>query len=137
MGRPRLAVAVAWLLALGPGPAPPEAAGEATAPRRYSGRVERVELTEGLLVVESLGWRGRPELHAVQVTPETPIVSAGRLPAHEMRGLSTYSEIPVELVDVLAGDFVVVETTGPGPRELALRVTVVERQPSRKPPPVR
>jgi hypothetical protein len=102
----------------------PPAAGQAA--RRYSGRVARVELAEGVLVVETLGSRGRPERHAVQVSPETVIVSAARRRPHEMRGPSAFSEVPVELVDVVAGDFVVVETTGGAGLEAALRVTIVE-----------
>jgi hypothetical protein len=123
-GRARVRRSIACLLvaALAGGALP--AAGQGA--RRFSGRVERVDLTEGILVVESLGSRGRPERHAVHIGPDTPIVSAARRRAHEIRGVHAYAEVPVELVDVLTGDFVVVETAVGLSEEVALRVTIVE-----------
>jgi len=111
---------VALLLALLP------ASGLAQQPRRYSGKVERVELGDGLVVVEELGERGRPRRHEVYVGIDTPIVSAGRLRAGDMRGPNAYSEVPVSLVDLLTGDFVVVESAEEDGRGVALRITIVE-----------
>ena len=102
--------------------------------RRYSGKVERVELAEGLVVVEELGEKGRPVLHAIHVDAETPIVSASRLRPRDMRGPNAYGEVPVSLVDLLAGDFVVVESVEEGGRTVARRITIVETAP---PPPAR
>ena len=107
-GRVRVRRSISWLLVAVLAGGALAAAGQEA--RRFSGRVERVDLTEGILVVESLGFRGRPELHAVHIGPDTPIVSAARRRAHEIRGVHAYAEVPVELVDVLTGDFVVVET---------------------------
>lgn len=101
---------------------------------RFSGRVERVELIEGLVVVGELGARGRPQRHEVQVGPETPIVSVRRLRSWEMRGLSAYGEEPVSLIDLLLGDFVTVESVQTGGREVARRITVVERPEPRRVP---
>jgi hypothetical protein len=108
------------------------AAGEA---RRYSGRVESVELTDGVVVVDELGSRGRPQRHQVHVGAETSIVSASRHPAWAMSSVNAYDEVPVSLVDVVAGDFVVVESVDEGGRAVARRITVVERPPSPAPRP--
>ncbi len=94
--------------------------------QRYSGRVERVELGEGLVVVDELGARGLRFRHELYVNAETPIVSAARRRPWEMRGTGAYAEVPVSLVDLLAGDFVVVEWTDEGGRGVALRITIVE-----------
>ncbi len=108
--------------------------GSAQPARRYSGRVERVELTDGLVVVEELAEKGRPVVHAIHVDAETPIVSASRFRPRDMRGPNAYGEVPVALVDVLAGDFVVVESVEEGGRTVARRITIVETAP---PPPAR
>lgn len=100
--------------------------GSAQQTRRYSGKVERVELGEGLVVVEELGERGRPVLHAIHVDAETPIVSASRLRPRDMRGPNAYGEVPVSLVDLLPGDFVVVEFLEEGGLTVLLRITIVE-----------
>jgi hypothetical protein len=93
---------------------------------RYSGRVERVDLDAGLVVVSELAGRGKPRRHAFHVAPETPIVSAARLRAWQIRGNRLYEEVPVSLVDLLDGDFVVVDSVADGPRAVALRITIVE-----------
>jgi hypothetical protein len=103
------------------------AAGQA--PHRYSGKVERVELDPGMVVVNELGARGREFRREVHVRPDTPIVSAGRLPPWQMRGTRAYGEIPVSLADVLIGDYVVVEAVEEAGRMLALRITIVETPP--------
>ena len=105
-------------------------AGAAGESRRYSGRVESVELADGVVVVEELGSGGRPKRHEVHVGIETAIVTASRHPAWAMRSANTYDEVPVSLVDVVAGDFVVVESVDDGGRAVALRITVVERAPA-------
>ena len=102
--------------------------------RRYSGRVERVELADGLVVVEELAEKGRRVVHAIHVDAETPIVSASRFRPRDMRGPNAYGEVSVALVDVLAGDFVVVESAEEDGRLVAVRITIVE---SRRPAGVR
>lgn len=93
-----------------------------------------VDLAVGLLVVGELAVRGRPARHEVHVSPETAIVSAGRLRPRDMRGPNAYGEVPVSLVDVVVGDFVVVESIEQDGRIQALRITIVEspREPTRR-----
>jgi hypothetical protein len=93
---------------------------------RYSGRVERVELVEGLVVVDELAARGASRRHEVHVNPDTPIVTAARLRPWEMRGTGAYVEVPVSLVDMLAGDFVVVESVEAEGRAVVQRITIIE-----------
>ena len=95
-------------------------------PQRYAGRVEEVDLREGVVIVEELGRRGRPERHEVRVGPETPVFSVERLPAHAMRGSNAYGETLVTAADILVGDYVVVESVERGGRAVALRITIVE-----------
>ncbi|HWC02406.1 MAG TPA: hypothetical protein VHF87_06530 [Methylomirabilota bacterium] len=98
----------------------------AESPRRYSGRVMEVDLERGVLVVEELGRRGVPTRHQVRVEAETPMVTASRLRLGDMRGQSAFGEVPVSLVDVLVGDFVVVEGEDQDGLTVARRVTIVE-----------
>jgi hypothetical protein len=123
MGR-ALAVTVV-LLALIPGPG-----GAQSGPQRYSGKVERVELNDGLVVVDELGRGGRRRLHEVYVDPDTPIVSSGRIPAHQIRSGSAYGELAVTLADLLTGDYVVVEAIERAGRMMARRITIVEPPPA-------
>ena len=76
---------------------------------RFSGHVMEVDLTRGILVVEELGRRGLPIRHQVRVEADTPVVAASRLRLGDMRGQSAFGELSVSLVDVLVGDFVIVE----------------------------
>lgn len=99
-------------------------AGEAFA--RYSGHVMAVDLTRGVLVVEELGRRGLPIRHEVRVEADTPVVAASRLRLGDMRGQSAFGEMAISLVDVLVGDFVVVEGEDLDGQTLARRVTIVE-----------
>jgi hypothetical protein len=94
--------------------------------RRYSGHVMEVDLGRGVLVVEELGRRGVPIRHQVRVDPETPVVAASRLRLGDMRGRTTFGEMAVSLVDVLVGDFVVVEGVDLDGLTVASRVTIVE-----------
>ncbi len=112
---------------LGLGGLPP--GGAAQLLRRYSGRVERVDLDEGLVVVEELAEKGRRRRHEVHVGEDTPIVSANRLRPWEMRGARAYDEVAVSLVDLLTGDFVVVESVEEGGIKSARRITIVESAP--------
>ncbi len=100
---------------------------------RHSGRVERVDIDEGLVVVDELAERGQRRRHEFHVGPETPIVSAGRLRPWQVRGSRAYEETPVSLVDVLAGDFVVVDSTIERGRAVAVRITIVEATLLRRP----
>ena len=93
---------------------------------RYSGHVMAIDLGRGVLVVEELGRRGLPIRHEVRVEAETPVVTAARLRLGDMRGQSAFREMPVSLVDVLVGDFVVVEGEDLAGQTLARRVTIVE-----------
>lgn len=101
---------------------------------RYSGRVERVDVREGIVVVIELAARGRERRHEVHVRPDTPIVSTARLRPWEMRGAHAFEDVNVSLVDLLAGDFVVVDSMTDGPRAVALRITIVEDRPQPRPP---
>jgi len=101
---------------------------------RYSGKVERVDLDEGLVVVDEMAARGQRRRHQLHVGPDTPILTAARLRPWEMRGTEAYEEVPVSLLDLLTGDFVVVESTEEGGRPVAIRITIVE---SRQRGPVR
>jgi len=100
---------------------------------RLSGRVERIDLDEGRVVVDVMGRRGRREVHEVYVVSETPIVVSARLRPWEMRDGQAFGETPVSLADVVTGDFVVVESTLEGGRAIALRITVVESRPHPRP----
>jgi hypothetical protein len=104
--------------------------------RRYSGHVMDVDLGRGLLVVEELGRRGVAIRHEVRVEPETPVVAASRRRLGDMRGRSAFGEMAVALVDVLVGDFVVVEGVDLDGQTVASRVTIVEtrRAPAGRPP---
>jgi hypothetical protein len=93
---------------------------------RYSGKVERVDLDEGLVVVDEMAARGQRRRHQLHVGPDTPILTAARLRPWEMRGTGAYEEVPVSLLDLLTGDFVVVESVEDGGRLLAVRITIVE-----------
>ena len=89
---------------------------------RYSGHVVEIDLHRGVLVVEELGRRGAPVRHEVRVDADTPVVTANRL-----QGRATaFGEIAVSLVDVLVGDFVVVEGEDQAGQTVAHRVTIVE-----------
>ena len=112
---------VAGLLLLAPAPV----AGEVFT--RYSGHVVEVDLHRGVLVVEELGRRGAAVRHEVRVENDTPVVTASRL---QGRG-TAFDEVAVSLVDVLVGDFVVVEGDDQDGLTLAHRVTIVETR--RKP----
>ena len=105
------------------------AAGETFA--RFSGHVMEIDLTRGVLVVEELGRRGLPIRHHVRVEADTPVVAASRLRLGDMRGQSAFGELSVSLVDVLVGDFVIVEGQDLGGHTVASRVTIVETR--RKP----
>jgi len=93
---------------------------------RYSGHVMGIDLSRGTLVVEELGRRGLPVRHEVRVEAETHVVTATRLRLGDMRGQNAFGEVPVSLVDVLIGDFVVVEGVDLGGQTVASRVTIVE-----------
>jgi len=123
LGRTAAAIGfLAGLLALAP--APP-VAGEVFI--RYSGHVVDVDLHRGVLVVEELGRRGAAVRHEVLVEADTPVVTASRL-----QGRATaFGELAVSLVDVLVGDFVVVEGEDQDGQTVAHRVTIVETR--RKP----
>ena len=95
---------------------------------RYSGKVERIDLDEGLVVVDELAARGQRRRHELRVGPDTPILTAARLRPWEMRGTGAFQEIAVSLLDLLAGDFVVVESTEEDGRLVAVRITIVESQ---------
>jgi hypothetical protein len=45
---------------------------------RYSGRVERVDLGEGLVVVDELAARGQRRRHELYVDPDTAILTTAR-----------------------------------------------------------
>jgi hypothetical protein len=97
---------------------------------RHSGRVERVDLDEGLVLVSELVARGRARQQAFVVSQDTAIVSSARL-----RSWQSHDEIAVSLVDLLSGDFVVVDSVADGARLVALRITIVEaRAPARRAP---
>jgi hypothetical protein len=102
------------------------ATGATPAARRYSGTVRAIDLEAGIVVVEELGRRGRPERHEVEVGPDTRIVSSRRLRPHEMRGTSAFGETPVSPADLLVGDYVTVESHEEDGRAVATRITIVE-----------
>lgn len=88
--------------------------------------MERVDLGDGVVVVDELGARGHRHRHEVHVGADTAIVSTGRVRAWQMRSARAYEEVPVSLADVLSGDFVVVESMVEDGRVVALRITIVE-----------
>jgi hypothetical protein len=98
---------------------------------RFSGHVMEIDLTRGVLVVEELGRRGLPIRHQVRIEADTAVVAAMRLRLGDMRGQSAFGELSVSLVDVLVGDFVIVEGEDLGGQTVASRVTIVETR--RKP----
>lgn len=98
---------------------------------RFSGHVMEIDLTRGVLVVEELGRRGLPIRHQVRIEADTTVVAASRLRLGDMRGQSAFGELSVSLVDVLVGDFVIVEGEDLGGQTVASRVTIVETR--RKP----
>jgi hypothetical protein len=93
---------------------------------RFSGHVMEIDLTRGVLVVEELGRRGLPIRHQVRIEADTAVVAASRLRLGDMRGQSAFGELSVSLVDVLVGDFVIVEGEDLGGQTVASRVTIVE-----------
>ena len=101
-------------------------ASAAPAARRFSGTIRAVDLGAGVVVVEELGRRGQPELHEVEVGPDTRIVSSRRLRPHEMRGVVAYGEIPVSPADLLVGDYVTIESREEAGRGVAIRIIIVE-----------
>jgi hypothetical protein len=129
-----VAVWLAGLAGLVGGGATPPAGAEGY--RRYSGHVMEVDLGRGILVVEELGRRGVAIRHEVLVEPDTPVVAASRLRLGDMKGRSAFGEMAVALVDVLVGDFVVVEGVDLDGQTVASRVTIVEtrRAPAGRPP---
>jgi hypothetical protein len=62
----------------------------------------------------------------VRVEEETPVVTARRQRLGDMRGQSAFGEMAVSLVDVLVGDYVVVEGEDQEGLTVARRVTIVE-----------
>jgi hypothetical protein len=92
---------------------------------RYSGRVERVDLGEGLVVVDELAARGQRRRHELYVAPETAILTTVRARPWALRS-EAFEEMAVSLVDVITGDFVVVESTQESGRPVALRIVIVE-----------
>jgi hypothetical protein len=92
---------------------------------RYSGRVERVDLGEGIVVVDELAARGQRRRHELYVAPDTAILTTARARPWAVRA-DAFEEEAVTLVDVITGDFVVVETTQEGGRPVALRIVIVE-----------
>jgi len=107
------------------------------AARRYSGTIRAVDLEAGIVVVEELGRRGRPERHEVEVGPDTRIVSSRRLRPHEMRGTNAFGETPVSPADLLVGDYVTVESRDEDGRTVAIRIIIVELPPAAAAPPAR
>jgi hypothetical protein len=93
---------------------------------RYSGHVMEIDLARGVLVVEELGRRGLPIRHQVRIEADTAVIAASRLRLGDMRGQSAFGEMAVSLVDVLVGDFVVVEGEDLDGQTVASRVTIVE-----------
>jgi hypothetical protein len=93
---------------------------------RHSGRVERVDLGDGVVVLDELGARGHRIRHEIHVDDDTAIVTTARLRPWQMRGARAYDEVAVSLADVVSGDFVVVESTETQGRTLAVRITIVE-----------
>ena len=94
--------------------------------QRQVGKVEQVDLEEGLIILDQLVTRGRHLRRLIYVRPDTEILAARRLRPWEMRGTQAFEEIPVTLPDVVTGDFVVVESLQEGSRAVARRITVVE-----------
>jgi hypothetical protein len=92
---------------------------------RYSGRVERVDLGEGLVVVDELAARGQRRRHELYVAPETAIFTTARARPWAVR-TEAFEEVAVSLVDLIRGDFVVVESTEQSGRPVALRIVIVE-----------
>jgi endonuclease YncB( thermonuclease family) len=92
---------------------------------RYSGRVERVDLGEGLVVVDELAARGQRRRHELYVAPDTAILTTARARPWAVRA-EAFEEMAVSLVDVITGDFVVVESTEESGRPIALRIVIVE-----------
>jgi hypothetical protein len=92
---------------------------------RYSGRVERVDLGEGLVVVDELAARGQRRRHELYVDPDTAILTTARARPWAVRS-EAFEEEVVSLVDVITGDFVVVESTQESGRPVALRIVIVE-----------
>jgi len=95
-------------------------------PVRHAGKVEHVDCDEGVVVVDELGWRGRPQRRVFHVGIDTPIVSVRR-----PRPWDTYENVALTLFDVIVGDFVVVETNEQEGRWLAQKITVIEPDRSR------
>ena len=92
---------------------------------RYSGRVERVDLDEGLVVVDELAARGERRRHELYVAPDTAILTTARVLPWAMRA-HAFEEVVVSLLDVIRGDFVVVESVQESGRPVAVRIVIVE-----------
>jgi hypothetical protein len=127
--KPRGAVlGVALILAMAVG----SSVGLAQRVLRHSGHVERVDVLGGVVVLDELEARGRRRQHEFHVGPDTLIVSARALLPWERRGGSPDREMEVSLVDLLAGDFVVVDSVSDGVRTVAVRITIIEPRRDRR-----
>lgn len=117
----RLMIVVA-LLAAG---LPLVAAGAAA--DRHSGSVVSVDQQTQTLVVKELGVEGKPETLAVKVQPGTKVVVSERDPqAPDFE--RQFTERPIGLGEIQAGDFVVVELSGDGTTPSAESVMVTLRR---------
>jgi hypothetical protein len=92
---------------------------------RYSGRVERVDLDEGLVVVDEMAARGQRRRHELYVAPDTAILTTARVLPWAMR-THAFEEVAVSLLEVITGDFVVVESVQESGRPVAVRIVIVE-----------
>lgn len=90
-------------------------------PTRHAGRVEQIDLTAGFLVVDQLARHGKHERQLIRIADDTSVVTASR-----PRSWDRFEEHELTQLEVLVGDFVVVESAEHGGHLLARRITVVQ-----------
>lgn len=88
---------------------------------RHAGKVEQIDLAGGFLVVDQLVRQGTHERRVIHIADDTPVVTA-----HRPRSWGTFEESELTLVEVLVGDFVVVESIEHDGGLWARKITVVE-----------
>jgi hypothetical protein len=88
---------------------------------RQSGLVQRVDQADCVVVVDQLARQGKRQRRVIHVSDDTPVVTARR-----PRPWDSYEEIRPSLLEILVGDFVLVESLEHDGRLVAQKITVVE-----------
>ena len=95
---------------------------------RHSGTVASVDPVTRTLVLEELAENGRPRQLQVRVPEGASVVLSERIPDDQVTRLEApFNERPIEMTEMHAGDFVVVEGATQGDAAVASTVVVTLR----------